>query len=96
MTTLLNKGERLEYLTCLKYFTTGKIIRKRPKCYAKYLELLGLPVIEVRYLAINYQIIYPKDRSIPHSILCQLLAAFIWSTKIRVWRISYCGKQIPV
>jgi hypothetical protein len=92
----LTVEEGIEYSRCLKWFINRKIFNKRPDCYDLYEDLLAMPVIEVRYLLIKYQIISPKDRSVNHKVLCQILASFLYSCKFEIWRVTYCGKQIPV
>ena len=96
MIPLLNHKEKTEFSYCIRLFATGNLLNKRRECYLKYVELLSLPVIEVRYLAIKYQIIKPKDWSMKHKEICKVLAAFLYSTKTSISRIEYNGKQILI
>jgi hypothetical protein len=96
MIPLLSRKEKIEFSSCIRWFGTGNLPNKRQGCYLKYVELLSLPVIEVRYLAIKYQIIKPKDWSMKHREICKVLAAFLYSTKTSISRIEYNGKQILI
>lgn len=96
MLPLLSQKEKKEFSTCIRYFANGKLLSKRPRCYLRYEELLTLPVIEVRYLAIKYKIIKPKDWSMNYKVLCQILASFLYSTKTNIVRTNVNGKQVPV
>jgi hypothetical protein len=96
MIPLLSRKEKVEFSSCIRWFATGNLFNKRPECYLKYAEVLALPVIEVRYLAIKYQIIKPRDWSMKHREICKVLAAFLYSTKTSILRIEYNGKQILI